>query len=129
MERLRLRKIIQVSFVKSEETNFDEVMRSKEHRALIKSLKGNDCVCFWSQAKNQMVFVKGYTKMETKGKKPWFVLYSQRVRVKRGPGLSNEIEPKMLANYAREAGIELIGLKLFQEFYENLLETDARPKS
>lgn len=122
MERRRLRAIIPVSFVKSEETNFDEIYNSREYHKLVKSMDPEDVICMASLGGNQLVFVHGYVKVETPGESPWMVLFSQRIRIKRGKGLSDVFEPKMLANYARQAGIELVGLKLFEEYYKELMK-------
>lgn len=122
MLRLRLRAIIEVSFVKSEETNFDELWFSKEWGALIRSMGHNDVVCLASKMKNQLVFIHGYTKVTTTGERPWFALFSQRMRIKRGKGLSDEFETLMLGSYAHSCGIELIGLKLFEDHLKRLAE-------
>jgi hypothetical protein len=120
MLRLRLRAIIEVSFVKSEETNFDALWFSKEWGALIRSLDRGDVICLASKMKNQLVFVHGYTRVVTSGERPWMVLFSQRMRIKRGSGISDEFETQMLGSYARDCGIELIGLKLFEEHLKRL---------
>lgn len=120
MIRLRLRAVIPVSFSKSEATNFEELAVSREYGELIKSLSNNDTISLVSMQQDQIVFIRGYTEVKTSGEQPWLVLFSQRVRVRRGPGHSNAIEPKMLANYARDVGIELIGIKLLEEHYEHL---------
>ena len=120
MERKRLRAIIQVPFTKSEETNFAEARSSRPYGDLIKSLQGDDAIAFISQGQNQIVFIHGYDEVED-AKRKWRVLSSHRIRITRGPGLSNVFEPRMLANYAKQAGLELIGLKLFEEFYKSLM--------
>lgn len=122
MIRLRLRLVVGVSFSKSEETNFDELYYSREHGALLRSLDAQDVICMVSRMATQLVFVHGYTEAKTSGEQPWVLLYSQRVRVKRGPGLSNAIDPKMLGSYARQVGIELVGLKLFEEYHKHLTQ-------
>ncbi len=121
MDRLKLKEIIRVRFNKSEETNFDEVWMSRAYRAIVRALKSDECLCFISPHMNQLIFVHGYVEMRSrKTKRRWVVLASRRFRVKRRPGLQNHFEPLMLANYARAVGIELIGLKLFEEYYEYL---------
>lgn len=120
MERKRLRAVIQVPFTKSEETNFAEALASRHYGALIRSLQGDDAIAFISQGQNQIVFIHGYDEVQD-AKRKWRVLSSSRIRISRGSGLSSTFEPKMLANYAKQAGLELIGLKLFEEFYKNLM--------
>lgn len=121
MLRRRLRAIIPVSFGRSEETNFDSLYWEKKYHQLLKKMDPEDVICLASIGQNQLVFVHGYMQGKTKGKKPWMLLFSMRMRIKRGPGLSDTFEPLMLANYARQVGIELIGLKLFEEHYKHLL--------
>lgn len=119
MERKRLRAIIEVSFVKSEMTNFEEAFQSKKYRDLILQMDRSDILCFISKQHNQLVFLRGFTKVSTVGAS-WIVLFSQRMRIRRGPGFSDEFEPTMLANYARDCGIELIGIKLFENHLKRL---------
>lgn len=122
MERLRLRKIVQTSFNKSEMTNFDETyFKSAANRKLIDELGKDDCICLLSVGQDNLIFVKGYVAAyERNSGRSWMVLGSRRVRIRRGKGLSDQFEPLMLANYAKTVGIELIGLPLFEEYLKHL---------
>jgi hypothetical protein len=128
MVRRRLRAIIACSFGKSEETNFDSAYYSREYHKLIRSMDPNDVICLASIGQNQLQFVHGYIEGKTKGRKSWMVLFSQKMRIKRGPGLADTFEPLMLANYARYVGIELIGIELFEEHFKHLRQEEGGSK-
>ena len=119
MTRLRLRAIIGVSFQKSEATNFEEIRSGNKFGPLLRRLTDGDVICMVSKRLDQLVFVHGYE--DLKNGSSWKLLSSRRIRVIRARGLSRQFEPKMLANYAKQAGIELVGIKLFEQYYEKLL--------
>ena len=127
MERRHLRGIITVSYIKSEYTNFEDLRAGRKWGPLIRSLKGDECVLLVATMQNQLMFLKGYVEV-AEGTKRWRVLPSSRIRVLRGNGLNNTWEPKMLANYAKSVGIELVGIKLLEEHYAYLLEEKERKK-
>ena len=108
MIRLRLRVITSGNFRKNEATLYTEF--EKEHGPL--ALKGDDCILFVSKTGKILRFVFA----PVMGKKT-SVLSSQTLRITVG-GTWN---PLMLKNYAAQLGIELAGLKCFEDYYQNLV--------
>ncbi len=121
MEKLRLKQIIPVRFNCADSTNFKELYQSRTYRPILRSLKPGECVCFISKGDNCLAFVQGFVKGKSKEGKEWVIFPSRRHRIERGPGLSDKFEPLMLANYAKHLGIELVGIKLFEEHFKHLL--------
>lgn len=115
---MRLRLIRQVTFGKSEDTNYEAI---KSGLRGIK-LDRYDVVLLVSKTENQVMFVYPPTEIELRPSKRREVLRSLRLRL-RGPGAWN---PYMIANYAEEVGIKLEGIKLFQEHYEQLWSAAAK---
>lgn len=114
--RVRLRHVAEVSFRKSEATNFREL--KAEVRDV---LKGNDAVCFISKSRNQVQFVWGEDSIKS-GRHVVPVISSAKLRLpKRG-----EFSGLMLGNYAQKVGLEIEGLKLFQQHYKQIAEA-AQP--
>lgn len=117
--RLRLRKVEVVDFRRSEATNFEE-FRSK-NKQLVESFGVDDVVLFINHQSNQLVFVYGFRDLseEIDG-----VAVSRQLLVSRRLRLTNGAwSPALLVDYARQAGIELAGLKSFGErLKEHLIE-------
>lgn len=120
MEKLRLKQIIPVRFNRSEARNFKELYRSRTYRPVLKSLKPGECVCFISKDQGCLSFVQGFVQAR-QGKKKWVVFASRKHRIEKERGYQHRFEPLMLANYARHLGIELVGIKLFEEHFKHLL--------
>ena len=102
---MRLRFVKRCSFRKSELTNFQEMAVTERSQ-----LKTGDCVMLLSLSENQLVFVYGFTDFGR-----GTVLRSERLRLSAGTW-----DPLMLAEYAAKAGIELDGLKRFEEHYRDI---------
>ena len=121
--RLRLRKVAHGDFRTSEHTMYKSLPA-----ALRNSLKGNDAVCFVSGTGNQLVFVYKYIDVGiTRPTHPgvrarrYGIIASIRLRL-----TGSTWNPLMLQNYATDyCGIELIGLKRFEEHYERLAKEAA----
>lgn len=110
---LRLRFIMQVSFGKSERTNFIEFKR--KNPAVAKMLGPQDVVAFVSKSGDQIRFVYGFDELYHEGKK-FEVLVSANYRISGG-----QWNPLMLANYAAEMGLDLRGIKRFEDYYRKLM--------
>lgn len=112
--KMRLKYIETVDFRKSEATNFFE--QSKKQKW---SLKSGEVVCFVSGRGNQIVFVHPAEVNDFVGsaKARGMIIRSERLRL-----TSGSWNPLMLANYAKEMGIELEGIKRFEEHYKALTE-------
>lgn len=111
-----------VSFRKTEATNYEEL--PDDVKALLKT--PHDVVCFVSMSRDQVVFVSKPGELKTtsewrkrskarKNIKGLTVIYSRRLRLPRGAW-----NPLMLANYAQQLGLKLIGIKKFEEHYKQL---------
>src|ERR1700690_4091723 len=103
---MRLRFVEEVSFGKSEQTNFLEF--SAKNESLAKNLSSEDAILFVSKTGNQLVFIHGFTVLDSKTK----VLSSRRLRLSGG-----KWNPLRLANYATEVGVTLDGIKRFEQYY------------
>ncbi len=116
---LRLRMMFSASFTRSDSSNYDLIRsRLKRHRI---TLGPRDVVAFRSLTGAQVMFVYAPTTLKhAQGEKE--VLRSVRFRL-RGPGAWN---PEMLANYARDCGIQLEGLKHFEEYHAEIVRDGAR---
>lgn len=115
---MRLRLVRQVSFGKSEDTNYEAI------KAGLRGIKLDryDVVLLVSQTESQVMFVYQPTEIELRPGRKSEVLRSVRLRL-RGKGAWN---PYMIANYAEEVGIKLEGIKTFQEHYDKLWSDAAR---
>lgn len=111
---MRLKHVEKVSFRASEQTNW--LAFSKTHRDIALSLRKDDVVCFLSQTENQLVFIHGFDAWEDETGRVVQVLSTRRLRI------NTRWNPLMLANYAAQVGLELEGLKRFEEFYKSLKE-------
>jgi hypothetical protein len=118
---MRLKLIAMANFQYSEADNFNAVMKKHPHI----TLGPDDVVVLFSQSKNQIVFMYRTTELDfsqrpseddtgfgrRKGKAT--VYNSKRLRLSRSTW-----DVMMLQNYANEVGIELDGLKRFEDIYE-----------
>lgn len=110
---MRLKYIQKADFRKSERTNLVEFR--KKNYAAVRNLLPDDVICFISSQQDQLVFVHGFVEM-TNGKNQFFqILSSRRLRITGGTW-----NPLRLADYAKEVGLELEGLKKFADYYKNL---------
>ncbi len=109
--KVKLVEIKEANFRQSEATNFAKLPKSRRE-----SLKNGEAICFVSRMGNQLVFVhKGGEFGKTVQGKERRVVYSTRLRLTRGTW-----NPIMLADYADEVGLELLGLKKFEVHYDKL---------
>jgi len=112
MIRLRLKAIIpSADFRKSEATLHDAFLRSRSYPG---DLRKGECFLFLSKSGNQLLWfftqvtrIEGYKGAEIK------VYDSRRWRLTGGTW-----HPYMLANYAEKAGIDLVGIKRFEEIID-----------
>lgn len=110
---MRLRHVATVDFRRSELSNYNEIVG--EHAQLAK-LGKDDVILFLSKNQDQVIFVHGFSQVHgDKGKS----LYIKSVRLRMIKGAT--WNPLMIANYAKQVGIELKGLKTFEEHYKELM--------
>lgn len=122
MRELRLKLFAHVSFHKSEETNFNEFIRTKYGSTIRKG----EAVLFISKGGDQYVFVEPAEEFDhvmVSGKKVKVkVLASQRYRIR-----GSKWSPEMLSVYAEKAGLRIVGIKRFEWFLkEGVLEAAGR---
>lgn len=122
MRELRLKTFAHVSFHKSEETNFNEFIRTKYGS----TIKNGEGVMFISKGGDQYVFVEPPENIEhimLSGKKVKVkVIASQRLRIR-----GSKWSPEMLSVYAEKAGIRIVGIKRFEWFLkEGVLEAAGK---
>ncbi|MCK5617304.1 hypothetical protein KAR91_86370 [Candidatus Pacearchaeota archaeon] len=106
MDRIKLKAIKYVDFRKSEWTNYQEFKKSKKFPG---ELTHNEAFLFISNTGNQLIWMLNVAN----GPLGHRIVDSRRWRF---TGTSSW-NPLMLANYAEEVGIELIGIKKFQEIF------------
>lgn len=108
---MRLKSIARADFRKSEYTNFLEI----DCR-----LKADEVVCLVSSTGQQIVFVYALDSVtgtfKRGGEVERVVLRSVRLRLTSG----GKWDPMMLGNYAKDAGLHLEGIKLFETHYKKL---------
>jgi hypothetical protein len=108
MVKVKLVEIVEANFCKSEATNFNALPKTRRN-----NLGRGEAICFVSKSGNQLCFVH---RQSTVGKTvrglDKQVVYSTRLRLSRGTW-----DPTMLANYAGEVGLELVGLKRFEDYH------------
>jgi len=112
---MRLRHIVSVSFNKSELTNYKEFLLQNPGASTV--LKGNDVILLISKSRDQLVFVYGFDALDKNQ-----ILFTSRMRILTAKGGKGVWNPLMLKNYAEEQGIDLEGLKKFEEYYAQLRE-------
>ena len=109
--RIRLKGIQQdVDFRQSELTNYEAFRKSKRFSG---DPKKGEAYLFVSTSGNQLVWVLKYEADVTVFRTQRRRIESLRFRISGG-----HWNPMMLANYADEVGIELVGIKRFEEIYE-----------
>jgi hypothetical protein len=103
----RLRHVATADFRKSERTNFNELPRSI--RGLLVS--PNDVICFHSNSGNQVVFVYHPETVNRSDGTELEVVASVRLRLP----VNRRWDPMMIADYAADVGLELVGLKKLKD--------------
>jgi hypothetical protein len=107
MDRIRLKAIKYADFRKSEWTNYKEFKRS---RTFPGELGRNEAFLFVSGTGNQLVWLLNIAD----GPMGHPIVDSRRWRFTG----SSSWNPMMLANYAEEVGIELVGIKKFEDSFK-----------
>lgn len=112
---MRLRYVETVHFGKSELTNFLDLVRRRPEFMQAKSkarLGSDDVVLFVSRIGNQLMFLHGFDAFQETQ-----VLRSLRLRINSG-----RWNPLMLVNYAKAVGLDIQGLKAYEDHVKKLLE-------
>lgn len=112
IQRLRLRYICTASFVQSEKTNFDELLKKHSY---LKKLGPQDAVLIRSKRGDQIVIAFGYNAINTKeGKSTYFD--SRKIRL-----VDSEWNALKIADYGRLVGIHFVGLPTFEQHLRRIL--------
>ena len=125
MRLMRLKYIAQADFRKSEQTNFLEHHVQKRGRKLEKrqALKPGEVACLVATSGKQVVFVYNPDHVVgDDGQDERSVLHSERLRLTGG----GRWDPLMLGNYARQVGIQLEGIRLFEQHFEEMKRERSR---
>lgn len=110
--RMRLKRIAQADFRKSEATNFNELPI-----AVRKNLKPGEVVMLVSGGGDQLVFVYPPTYTSNARSNDCTMLASVRLRLK-----GSTWSPLMIVDYAKSVGIELIGLEDFARRFQRIID-------
>jgi hypothetical protein len=98
-----------VDFRSSEKTNFEEFKKSSRYPG---DLKKNETFLFISKGGEQLLWILNVKELPGVGKTRQ-VIDSRKWRIDGGAW-----NPMMLKNYAKLVGLDLVGLKSFEETYE-----------
>jgi hypothetical protein len=122
---MRLKYIVQADFRKNEYTNFLEhhvIKRGKKIEKRI-ALKPGEVACLVASSGKQVVFVYNPDRVaEDDGEAERFVLHSERLRLTAG----GQWDPLMLGNYAAQVGIQLEGIRLFEQHFDEMTRERRR---
>lgn len=109
---MRLRLVTEADFRRSEVANFEVIQKKEQLR-----LGDDDVICLVSQSKNQVMFVWRPLNITIPSGETTIVR-SMRLRLTR-----STFNPLMLANYATAVGLQLDGLRRFEDILGRLRET------
>jgi len=118
MNKLKLKAILfNVDFRKNEFTNFQDF---RKHKSFPGDLDPGEVFLFVSKGTDQLIwFMRHFSTEEEKT-----IVDSRKWRMLHGTW-----NPDLLANYAHEAGIELVGLRTFEEGFNSERERKKLPPS
>ncbi len=111
---MRIKRVVEADFRRSDLGVFERFFQ--KNRGFVESLNKDDVIVFVSKAGNQLLFIHGFSTVETAARDARLILPSVKYRIIRGSW-----NPLMLRNYAEAAGLSIDGLKLFEEHYQHLL--------
>ena len=108
---MRLKLVREVDFRKNEATNWAAEVVKRQQLAM----KPNDVVCFFSQTRNQVLFVWRPDEIKIGKRRIEATVYrSQRLRLSNGTW-----DVLMLQDYAEKCGIHLDGIRRFEDFHRS----------
>jgi hypothetical protein len=111
MLRVRLRAIIFDSdFRKNEVSLYEQFRRNKKR--FPGERKAGECDLFISKQRNQLIWFVSETPLETTRGRPVVAVHSFRSRLDHSGW-----NPQMLANYAKAVGIDLVGIRRFEDAF------------
>jgi hypothetical protein len=105
--RLTLRMIATVDFRLGVPTHYDALKRKK----LLRDIEEHETVLLVSQTGRQLAFVFSEVKIESRSGDPVTVIAHYRVQLDRHTPFNGT----MLSEYAAKAGIDLVGIKRFED--------------
>lgn len=118
--KVRLKQIIRdVDFRKTELQNYED--HRKDKKRFDGDPKPGEAILFVSTSGNQLAWILRYDEAVRVQKTDRRRIQSLRMRLSGGYW-----NPLMLANYARDIGLELQGIKLFEETYKESREARAQ---
>jgi len=111
LTQLRLKAVIQCSFTRSEATNLELFRRASHFPG---ELAAEEAFLFLAKTGNQVIFIFRAPVLRLEGQtKVRRVVDSRRLRISGGAW-----SPLMLQNYANAVGLNLVGIKRFEQLYD-----------
>ncbi len=117
---------MRLKFVTYADFRSNENTLAKQYSQETSKLRPNECVLFISKKGDQLRFVfrpEGFLDL-SKGGSSHTILQSRLYRILYGGTWS----PLMLKNYAQKVGLDLEGLKSFEEHYSDMQEKKAKER-
>jgi len=113
--KLRLKAVMRVSFQRSEKTNLDIFKRAPHYPG---DLKSGEAFLFLSMTGDQLLFIyRNPIDFMGPAGKTWVVTDSRKLRLSGGTW-----NPHMLQNYAHELGLDLVGIKRFEQIHDEMMQ-------
>ncbi len=106
---MRIREIVSADFRNCERTLYSDYLRTA------KLPRADEIVVFISLKGDQLLFVHGWQAVHNPGGPNHLVLKSSRHRIANGTW-----NPLLLRNYVNAAGLEIEGLRRFEDYYRDL---------
>lgn len=117
LRRLRLKGVVQCSFARSEDTNLKLYRQTAHYPG---DLQPGEAFLFLAQGGDQVVFVFSDIAVDFGGVTRE-VIDSRKLRLRSGTW-----SPFMLQNYANMVGLELVGIKRFEQVHAAWRDTKRR---
>lgn len=119
--RLNLRFVATVDFRHGVPFHYDELRKKK----LMREISEDECVLLISQTGRQLAFVFAETEIRSRSGDPVKAISHHRVQLAK----HTPWNPTMLSEYADRAGIELLGVKRFEDFVRDKHKVDEKEKA
>ena len=123
---MRIRRVVEADFRWSEYGIWVKFLNKKKNRvyvnrSFVSTLKVDDVVLFISKKGNQLLFVHGFENLRNEAGDELISLPSNRHRIVKGTW-----SPYMLVTYARRAGVNITGLKTFEQHFGYVRDRTVR---
>lgn len=119
--RLNLRMVATVDFRHGVPFHYDELRKKK----LMRDISEDECVLLISQTGRQLAFVFAECEIRSRSGEPVKAISHHRVQLAK----HTPWNPTMLTEYAERAGIELLGVKRFEDFVRDRHKETEKAKA